>query len=314
MGSRLARLSLASAVMLLAVGLAAVGSGAKAPARVHPKALVAYAKVSGKSVRFRVDVTFPVPSGAAPTSACKGRVTLTEKVAPHRRAPHWAASLAAGGGLCEAKIKGKLPRGLFHKKVAFRLGFPGNGQVAPFNLAEKLKLSTPTANPGGTTGSGPGGTAGSGTPAPAPEPPSIPAEPYTAADGGWEGGGEGGNILFEVKEGVIQKNFSTYSSVLVTCEKKDSVPEVSHRYVLFQYRKDVPLGVAGAFADEYHDHFENSSFDGEIVWDVHGQLGSSTGTMVLEAHDGYFNEHFPEQPEYTVSECHLSITFGVHKN
>ena len=307
--SRRANAAIASATTLTLVVLAAAGAGGRTLARVHPTATVRYARASGKRLRFQVDVSFPAPGGSS-AGACKGKVKLTEKAKPSAKAPHWTAKLVSKGNLCKAEIKGALPASLLDHRVSFAITFPGNGEVAPFTAVKKLKLSMPPAP-------APAGNAGTGAPAsspapPAPEPPDIPGEVYTAADGAWQGGGEGGNIQFEVKEGVIY-NLSTFSSVLMRCEKKDSVPEVTNRYTLFRYKHPVPLGLTGKFSDDYTDKFDDTSSDGEIPWHIQGELGSSTGTLILEGHDGYFNEHFPEDPEYTVSECHLSITFGVHE-
>jgi hypothetical protein len=303
--ARLAQALTSFCLTMVLIAPLAVGTEGKAPVKVHPKAVLTYATPSGKHLRFLVVVSFPVPAADSPAGACKGKVKLTEKVKRAHKAPHWTAALAPKGDRCDAEIKGRLPVSLLSHYVVFKLAFPGNGLVGAFLASKKLKLSKPESPQAG-------GSPGPGSPAPVTELPTIPSEPYTLADGAWKGGAAEGNIQFEVNKGVIQQ-LSTFSSVLITCEKKDSIPELTHRYTLFRYKKDIPLGPAGEFLDNYTDVFADSSSDGQIPWVVHGNLGASSGTLILEGHDGYFNEHFPEQPEYTISECHLSITFEVGK-
>jgi hypothetical protein len=306
MRSRLVPVSIALAVTLAVTATAAIGTSGEAPAKVHPKAFLVSAKSSGKSVRFVVEVTFPVLAGIDATSACKGQVKLTEKARPHHKAPHWSAGLAPHGELCEARIKGKLPAGLFNKRVAFKISFPGNGTVGPFSAPKKLKLS-PSKGPQ----AGPGGNVEPESPGTEPNP--VLLEPYTAANGHWSGATEGGNISFEVKEAVIKKYFSTAATPLLTCEKKDDLPEVHGRYFSWHYERDVPLDHEGNFSDEYLYEASGTYTTVHIIFAVHGNLGSSTGTMVLEMRDGVFSEHSPEEAAFTLSECHLSLTFKLSK-
>lgn len=306
-----------SAVLALAVVLAALGvAAAKGPASVHPKLRLTAAEVSGSTLHFTVEVTFKPPSGSA---ACAGKVKLAEKARPRKKAPRWTARLAARGQLCEAEIKGRLPAALLNHRIACRLSFPGNGALAPFSVPEKLKLSDPRGSePGGTGGAG--GPAGAGSPGPGTPgsgPTTLPLVSYTAADGDWQGGGlwdtgSGGNVAFGVEEGIIH-DVNIFSSVLLRCEKKDGVPEVIHRYAIFANAPEIALGSAGAFFDKFTDRSEDASADAEIPWVLHGQLGASSGTMVIEAHDAQFDEHFSGSPEYTLSECHASITLAVGK-
>jgi hypothetical protein len=321
--------------------LASIGTvaAAKGPVKVHPTLRVTAARLAGPSLRFTVTVRFAPPPGASAGAACKGRVKLAEKARPNRTAPRWTAGLAPDGALCEAKVNAKLPAGLLDRKVSFEISFLGNGKVAPFAAVKKLKLSVIDApRSGGTTGAqAPAGTGATGTEAPgdappggagspggggpegpAPEPPVIPPVSYTAADGHWQGGGlwdtgSSANVAFGVKEGVIY-DINLFSSVLMRCEKKDSIPEVTLRYAHFPNAPEIPLlAPAGKFSEEFTDKVENVSFDAEIPWVVRGQLGSSSGTMVIEAHDANFDEHFSGDPEYTLSECHVSATLAVGK-
>lgn len=302
-----------TAVLALSVTVAA----GKGQAKVHPQLRVVAARVSGGALHFTVKVIFKPPAGSA---ACKGKVKLSEKAKPHHEAPHWTAGLTADGALCEAKVKGKLPAALLNHKVAFKLSFPGNDKVHPFSTAKKLKLSAPKAGqPSGSGGArGPGRPGESGPEGPAPEPPVIPPVPYTAADGHWQGGGlwdtgSGANVAFGVKEGVIYA-INLFSSVLMRCEKKDSIPEVTLRYAHFPNAPEIPLlAPTGKFSEEFTDKVEDVSADAEIPWVVHGELGASSGTMAIEAHDASFDEHFSGSPEYTLSECHVSATLTVGK-
>jgi hypothetical protein len=300
-------------------GLCVTVAAGKGPVNVQPQLQVTAAEVAGSALRFTVEVSFKPPAGSA---ACKGKVKLAKKTKSHHKVPHWTAGLSADGMLCEARVKGKLPAALLDHKVAFTLSFPGNGKIGPFSISRKLKMSSAKASKpggGGPGGAGsPGGNGGPGPQAPAPEPPPIPTAPYTAADGHWKGGGlwdtgSGGNVEFGVAEGVIH-SVNLFSTVLLRCEKKGGVPEVTLRYAIFGNAPEIPLqGPVGKFSGGFTDKRADASADQEIPWVLRGELGASTGTMTVEAHDAKFDEHFPEAPAYTVSECHASIVFAVGK-
>lgn len=317
----------------LAVVLALVVAGpaaARGPAKVHPRLEVTAAGVTGGALQFTVTVSFAPPAGTGAAAACKGRLKLSEAV-QNGKAPHWSGKLKDVAEDCAAAIKGRLPAGLFMRKVAFKLAFAGNGKIAPFSASRKLKLGVSEAAPPTEAGGASGGSPGSGSPAGgspagtspgpgslAPEPPTPPAVQYTAADGYWQGGGlwdtgSGANVAFGVKEAVIY-DINLFSSILLRCEKKDSIPEVTHRYAHFPTAPEIPLGPAGAFFDDFTDKHEDANGAAEIPWVVHGQLGASSGTMAIEAHDASFDEHFPGEPEYTLSECHVSATLTVGKH
>jgi hypothetical protein len=320
------------AVALTAV-LALVVAGpaaARGPAKVHPQLAVTAAGVHRGTLRFTVTVSFAPPAGTGAATACKGRLKLSE-VVKSGKPRRWTGKLGDVAGACAAAIKGRLPTRLFERRVAFRLTFAGNGKIAPFSASRKLKLSAPEAAPPSEAGSPGGGGPGSGSPAggspgggspgpgsPTPEPPTPPVVPYTAADGYWQGGGlwdtgSGANVAFGVKEAVIY-DINLFSSILFRCEKKDSIPEVTHRYAFFPVAPEIPLGPAGAFFDEFTYKAEDANGAAEIPWVVHGQLGASSGTMAIEAHDASFDEHFSGEPEHTLSECHVSATLTVGKH
>lgn len=322
-----------AALLALAVvpALTAAPATGKGSVEVHPQLRVIAVEVSGSALRFTVAVSFKRPTGSA---ACKGKVKLVGKAKPHHKAPRWSARLAVDGALCEARIRGTLPAALLDHRVAFALSFPGNGKIGPFSTSRKLKMGSAKASKpggggvGGGGGAGGGGTGGGeagspgnggpGTEAPAPEPPPILTAPYTAADGHWKGGGlwdtdSGGNVEFGVEKGVIH-SVNLFSTVLLRCEKKDSAPAATLRYAIFGNAPEIPLqGPVGKFSGGFTDKRESASADQEIPWVLHGELGASSGTMAIEAHGASFDEHFPEAPEYTVSECHASITMEVGK-
>ena len=176
------RIHATRSALALAAGSAAVFvvllSGAQAeagPAAVHPSVDVASAKVSGGVLHFAVDVTLPPPGQSRPSSACKGKVKLTEVLKGRRKAPHWTGQLGPDDGLCAARVKGSLPAGLLDRNVSFTITFGGNGEVAPFSHSSKLKLSPPAGKGGGNGGGG-------GSPSPGGNVPGPTAVAFTAAD------------------------------------------------------------------------------------------------------------------------------------
>ena len=150
---RLDRLAIALATAsVVAFGAALAGAEAKsAPATVHPSAHLTSTRVTGKTLHFVVDVSFKPPADSSPSSACNGKVEVAEEVKGDRKAPHWAGRLSALKGLCDAKVKGTLPAALLNHKLAFDIDFDGNGAVAPFSKAARLKLS-PRGGPAGGGG------------------------------------------------------------------------------------------------------------------------------------------------------------------
>jgi hypothetical protein len=109
------------AVILLTLAAAALaGPVAVAIAtahRVHPTVSVLSENVRGKLVGFTLDVSFKVPRGAKPGSACKGKIGVSVKKS------HWSGRLAASKGLCDARVKGKLPKAAEGTKVRFKVAF-----------------------------------------------------------------------------------------------------------------------------------------------------------------------------------------------
>jgi hypothetical protein len=306
MGMSLVRAAVGSAVFLALVSAVALtGALAKTGAVVHPTATVTSTKVSGKSLRFVVDVSFSLPAGTQAARACKGGVKLTEKVKPHHKAPHWTAKLAPDGDLCKAVIKGSLPAALKGHKLKFALSFPGNGQLAPFTRSTTLKLSAPAGGPSG------GGPAQSPPPAATGVP---PVEAYTAADGKWHaqtGEGGGFNLYFTVLNGTIQQPFSPVSSPVVTCDTTNHEAKVTKRYIGFTYRQQVGLDSGGHFSDTYQVHEEGAIGSDTLNWHVQGTLGAKTGEFEVALLSGEFIEG-GENPQ-TLQDCHASWSMEAFK-
>src|SRR3954468_2918722 len=83
-----------------AAAMAVAGTGASAAphrATVHPTVTVQDVTV-GQVVSFVVGVTYPLPTGVSPASACKGTVALSHKSAGRKKATTWSGKLGSSGG------------------------------------------------------------------------------------------------------------------------------------------------------------------------------------------------------------------------
>jgi hypothetical protein len=289
-------------VVALSLALLAPGAAAaKGPAKVHPKLQVTAAKVTGGSLRFTVTVTFAPPAGASAAAACKGKLKLSEKV-KHGKAPHWSGTLKAKAGLCAAAIKGRLPAKLFNHKVAFRIAFAGNGKVAAFARAPKLKLAPPHIRSGGVGGEGGGTGSEPSSPAVEPEGPSIPGAPWLISDGGWYGHENEEtpyffSLEFTVKGGVIQAPFGSPNQITLKCLRYDGLEQTKYLVSGFYFEHEMPLHAGGSFADTYSFSGESAGSQYHQQMAVHGQLGATEGTITVEITDaGYtFEGHTEDQ-------------------
>jgi hypothetical protein len=128
------------AVILLTLTAAAAALPAIAlakPPHVRPSVSVLSEKVRGTSVTFTLDVRFIVPHGVPPRKACKGKVSVSVKKT------RWSGRFANHNGICDAHVKGRLPKAAEGTKVRFKVAFKGNSAIAAFSSSKSLKLIDP---------------------------------------------------------------------------------------------------------------------------------------------------------------------------
>lgn len=212
-----------------------------APAATHPSAKVLSAKVSGASVAFTIDATL---SG----KACKGTAKLS--AVSH----HWKGAAKKSAGGCHARIRGKLPKAYYGRRLTFRIAFAGKSRTV------RLKLVPPA--PGGPT-----------------QPPAAGAPEYV--NGSWVQNGPfpGANaVSMTVAGGEV-----TYVSanLQVKCDSNNVT------YALgFNYNHTIGVLPDGSFNGSYQ--YNPSGVDLQLS--ASGALGNGTGTLTISATGSDFGQ------------------------
>jgi hypothetical protein len=248
--------------------------------RVHASVSVVSEKVRGPSVAFTLDVSFKVPKGASARAACTGKVRVSAKKS------HWTGRLAAKRGVCDAHVKGTLPRSAEGAKVSFKVAFAGNSAVAPFSSAKKLVLTNPPV-----------------------------VGPPTFADGHWRSTTVPA-FDFSVIGGVVKFAGVTGNSPVILQCVDDSNSQPASELFLWSYGRDVSLESGGHFADAYERTYSNPLSG--TSWDLHltfsGNLGQNgQGDIAWGVTGGSFTFLNPP-PGASLSGCHGSFSAPVVKD
>ncbi|MGH2905522.1 MAG: hypothetical protein ACRDKI_01990 [Solirubrobacterales bacterium] len=132
-----------SIFLLAAFVVALVPATASAAAvKGTPNASVVSVAVSGKNVKFELDVTVGLPTGADSRKTCAGKVVASHKLS-RKVTKSWSAKLKPNLLACIAKVKGKLPKAKYGKTLKFKYVFPGTKQLKKFAKSGSFKLRPP---------------------------------------------------------------------------------------------------------------------------------------------------------------------------
>jgi hypothetical protein len=280
---------LASAALLLgsptAFGAIAHPSAAST---VKPSVSIDSAARSGKTVKFVIDLSFPLPQGAL-AAACKGKIKASAKLG-HGKTASWSGALKAKSTFCDALIHAKLPKSKFGKKVAFKLSFKGSSAIKAFTISKKLSIKKPTP-PGGTApgGTTPGGTTPGGTPPGGGGTPPV-GSPVFKPGGHWFGQLDNPShsaIDFYTSDTAVT-SFSTVPSVPIPCAT-DPASAASRKGFI----ASSPFTGGGAFA--------GNASDGTTTVHVTGTLTDITasGTITIDT-------------TQSMASCHLSANWTAN--